>query len=1006
MNNLTLTLRFLSCLFAAAFPAAAAQDIELTFGSVVTGQLKQPGDLDQYKFTGHPGQRLIYDAMDFDSASINLRLISPSGVVLLERNSRSDVEPFTLLESGTYTLVLDGNGAAVGNYTFRVLDMASQPVLGLDAVLTMNLNPGTAADAYQFNGTLGQRLFFDGLGAASGATWHLYAPNNQALMSAGIGNDFEVTLLQAGTYLVVVWGNNPTPAQYSVQVGSFNIGTNALTFGLPVSGTLAKPGEQAAYTFTGEPGQHLLYDALDTDAVTINMRLISPAGVVILERNSRSDVEPFTLAESGAYTLVIDGIGSAVGNYTFRVLNLAAQPTLDLDTVLTRNIDPGSSVDAYQFNGTVGERLFFDGLGANVGASWYLYAPNNTALGSAGIGSDFEITLNQSGSFYVVVWGTAATPISYSVEVVTSEEPESALTFGASVSGAIAQPGDQHLYTFNGTAGQKIYYDSLDRDFEQIYCRLIAPSSGFVWDFAPQSNDVGPVTLLEDGTYTLLIDGLAAATGDYSFRLLDLAAASALSMTIPTSGQLNPSSATEAYQLNGTAGQRVNLDSISATTAQANWRLMSPADQAIASASINSDLGDAILPLTGPYWLLVEGTADSLAPLSFQFAATDHSDTPVPASGLGEVKTGNIAADQQITNSFAGPAGLWVYFDSQDRTSTSLITELRDPSGSVVFSVPASNDAGPYLLPRSGSYSLVVRGANSTVTGSYRFRLMDWTGGVPHLTLNGSLTGNLDPGFLTEVFRFAGQPGQRLVYDALENDFSNVTVRLVTPAGQVRFLNGNADTDVGPFTLTAVGTYYLVFESNLSTPATYKAQLLAIGDQPELSFGTQVDQTLDPGLSIAMFRFPGAPGQRLFYDGFASNPGGVWYVFGPNNQNLGGAGLNGDFEVVAPQAGEYILMLSGNGAAAQPASFGAYLAEVLNPTPRPKITSILASSGTASIVWQAEPGKVYRLQHKGSLEASWSDLAGDVTAAGPSATKTDSSIGTAVQRFYRVVLLP
>ncbi len=109
------------------------------------------------------------------------------------------------------------------------------------------------------------------------------------------------------------------------------------------------------------------------------------------------------------------------------------------------NIDR-ALVDAYQFNGTAGERLFFDGLGANVGATWYLYAPNNTALGSAGIGSDFEITLNQSGAYYVVVWGTAATPVSYSVKVVTLEEPESALTFGASVSGSIADPGDHSLH--------------------------------------------------------------------------------------------------------------------------------------------------------------------------------------------------------------------------------------------------------------------------------------------------------------------------------------------------------------------------------------------------------------------------------------------------------------------------------------------------------------------------------------------------------------------------------
>ncbi len=171
---------------------------------------------------------------------------------------------------------------------------------------------------------------------------------------------------------------------------------------------------------------------------------------------------------------------------------------------------------------------------------------------------------------------------------------------------------------------------------------------------------------MEEGIYTLLIVGWSRRRY-YSFRMLT-SPRLRLEPGYSNRRAVESSSATRSRSAHGTAGQRVNFDSISATTAQANWRLMSPADQATASSSINSDLGDAILPLTGPYWLLVEGTADSLAPLSFQFAATDHSDTPVPASGLGEVKTGNIAADQQITNSFAGPAGLWV-LRQPDRTT-------------------------------------------------------------------------------------------------------------------------------------------------------------------------------------------------------------------------------------------------------------------------------------------------------------------------------------------------
>jgi hypothetical protein len=74
----------------------------------------------------------------------------------------------------------------------------------------------------------------------------------------------------------------------------------------------------------------------------------------------------------------------------------------------------------------------------------------------------------------------------------------------------------------------------------------------------------------------------------------------------------------------------------------------------------------------------------------------------------------------------------------------------------------------------------------------------------------------------------------------------------------------------------------------------------------------------------------------------------------------------------------------------------------------PKITRIILDSGSATIYWHAQLGRTYRVQYRASLNPSglWNDLAGDVTAAGDTTAKTDSTLGGASQRFYRVVLLP
>ena len=1006
MNSFVCSL-FRIGVMAGGLVTAVLADTPLTFGTTTSGTLGEPGAQHRYTFSGTAGQRFVYDALDADGVQINASLLNPAGVGIWVRNSDSDFEPFTVVESGTYTLLIDGAGAAVGPYAFRLLDVGSQPEFPLDTVISDTLNPGLSARVYRLNGTAGQRLYFDGLGANVGAQWYLYGPNNTALVGAGIGADFEVTLGQSGPHVLVLYGTRVDPVPYSIQGVGISVTSRALTLGSTATGSIAKQGNQEVYTFTGAPGQRIIYDGMDADSLQINARLVNPSGGVIWERNSDTDVEPVTLLEPGTHTLVIDGIGAVTGPYRFRLLNVADQPVLPLDTVITETLDPGVSARVYRLQGTAGDRLYFDGLGANAGAAWYLYGPNNVAVSGTGIGSDMEVILGQSGLFVLGIFGSSANPLPFSVQVLSFESPSDSLTLGSTVSGTIALPGDQHTYTFTGSVGQRIYYDALDADFEQIYCRLISPSGILVWDFINQSSDGGPVALLENGTYQVLIDGSVAATGDYRFRLVDLATALPLGLTGTTTGSLNPASAMVAYRYDGTAGQRLNFDNISATQSQATWRLVGPSLQTLISRGVTTDLGDVVLPETGTYWLLVEGTSDSVAPLQYQFVATDRSDAPVTVSDLGIVRSGTIAAGQMDTNTFTAPAGLWVYFDSQDRAGAgSLVADLLDPTGVLLFSVNAAFDSGPYVLPFSGTYRLVIRGPGAGAVGTYRYRLLDLVGGIPPLALNTTVTATLDPGYRTDVHLFTGTPGQRFIYDALENDFANVTVRLMTPDGQIRFLNGNSDQDIGPFTLTVGGSYRLFFENQLPAPATYAFRLLDAAAQPVLTFDTLVSQTLDPGLSISVYRFEGTPGQRVFFDGLTTTGAGTWYLFGPNNENLGGTSLTGDIEAVTAQPGRHLLVQYGNSATPIPVSFQAYTPDT-GPQGGLRITSIRVDTGEATLVWDSVAATQYRVQYKSALSQSgWTDLPGDVTASDASASKSDSTLGADSERYYQIITVP
>lgn len=79
----------------------------------------------------------------------------------------------------------------------------------------------------------------------------------------------------------------------------------------------------------------------------------------------------------------------------------------------------------------------------------------------------------------------------------------------------------------------------------------------------------------------------------------------------------------------------------------------------------------------------------------------------------------------------------------------------------------------------------------------------------------------------------------------------------------------------------------------------------------------------------------------------------------------------------------------------------------------PAVSSSLLSVTTTSedpagmvISWAAVTEKRYRVQYKEGLTApAWHDLAGDVTAVGNSASKTDPGALSRPRRFYRVFLL-
>lgn len=210
---------------------ASIPDLELELGAVMKGVLERAGDFSMFKFKGFPGQKLYFDSLFAEHASLRARFINPSGGVLREFAAGGDFGPLTLGESGVFTLSIDGSGDAKGAFAFQLFDVASQPVLRYNTAFDGVLDPPTSARILRLTVTGKERLYFNGQGLDAGAYWTLYGTANEALGGTALNNDFEYLPPRAAEYVLVLHGDpgNKTPVRYVLSVNAHSIDQGANT---------------------------------------------------------------------------------------------------------------------------------------------------------------------------------------------------------------------------------------------------------------------------------------------------------------------------------------------------------------------------------------------------------------------------------------------------------------------------------------------------------------------------------------------------------------------------------------------------------------------------------------------------------------------------------------------------------------------------------------------------------------------------------------------------------
>ncbi len=506
--------------------------------------------------------------------------------------------------------------------------------------------------------------------------------------------------------------NAPVPAQPGGEVTA----EGQIPFGQYVSGEITSPEDTATYTFEAAAGQTIYFDVQETSAGTYFI-LAAPDGRTEVFNIYNTDQGPVMLEQAGTYTLMVDPDGENVPTYEFIVWSLDPPVIeggpIEFGKFVDGQIKTPGQVVSYTFEGAAEQTIYFDVQETSEGTYFILTAPDGrTEVFNIYNTDQGPVVLEQAGTYTLMVDPDSANKPTYDF-VIWDINPAviegGTLALNEFVSGEIEIPGQTAVYTFDAEAEQTLYFD-VQNTSEGTYFILTAPD-GRTEVFNIYNSDQGPLTLEQDGTYTLVVDPDSANKPTYEFILWDVdppvIEESELALNEFVSGEIETPGQTAGYTFEGEAEQTIYFD-VQETSEGTYFILTAPDGHTEVFNIYNSDQGPLTLEQDGTYTLLVD--PDSANKPTYEFVVWD-IDPPVIEWGsieFGEFVGGQLEIPGQTeTYTFEGTAGQSILFDLQDSTEGTYFILYAPDGRTEVFNV-YNSDAGPVELTESGTYTLLV----------------------------------------------------------------------------------------------------------------------------------------------------------------------------------------------------------------------------------------------------------------------------------------------------------
>jgi hypothetical protein len=880
----------ISYLNVTAGPLTSVSDLDggpIASGSIKSGTMSGPGDLDGWTFSGTSGDHVVLAAISTSGAlNTNVSLYPPGGGAPIVATS-SDRNDATLTATGTWTVVVeDVSDVQSGSYNVTVMDLSSTLTSGSDLdggpITSNQIVSGTTSaigdfDAYTFTGALGDRIVLTFPATSGGVSYntaiYLYPPGGASYVAASFGDRLEYQLAAAGTYTVLVQDqtlvNTGTYAISFLNITSGPLTSVSDTDGGPMlsgsvkSGTISGPGDLDGFTFTGNSGDHVVLAAVTTGGtLNTNINLYPPGGGAPIVATS-SDRNDATLTASGTWTIVVEDVGDVQpGTYNLSLMDLSSTLTsatdldggpITSDQILTGTTNVVGDFDAYTFTGTSGDRIVLTfpatGGGVSYNTAVFLYPPGGGSYVTASYGDRLDYQLPSTGTYTVLLQDQTLTNTgTYAISFLNvtagpftdgSDPDGGPIASGSIKTGTMSGPGDLDGFTFTGNNGDHVILAAVTTSGAMNSNVTLYPPGGGA-PIVQTSSDRNDATLNASGTWTVVVEDVSdAQPGGYSLSVLDL------SSTLTSATDLDGGPLASNQIINGTTNAVGDFDAY----------------------LISGAVGDRIV-------------------------------ITAPATG------GSVSYNTAI----------FLY-----------------PSGGGTYVTASYGDRLEYQLTSSATYIVVIQDQTLTYTGTYAASYMNVTSG-PFTSvsdtsggpmISGSVrTGNMSgPGDL-DAFTFNGNNGDHVIFAAVTTSGTlNTNVSLYPPGGGAAIVQTSSDRNDA--TLNASGRWTIVVEdvSDIQT-GSYSLSLLDLSGQittvSDPDGGALFSNEVRAGTTNSVgdldaFTFSGLSGDRVLMSAVATGGSPSYntalYLYPPGGGSFVTASFGDRLEYQLAESGTYTLVV-------------------------------------------------------------------------------------------------